>query len=254
MNLNLKDKIFIVSGSSKGIGFEIANQILQEGGKVVITGRNKLNLLMSYKKLSKDFDENVRYVAGDVKNESTLKKIKKILLKWKRLDGIVANAGSVKSKNLSFDNLTDFNWYNENNFMNSFKFINYFLDYLKKNKSSIVFISSIASIKNVGAPIGYTLSKQNINYYSKFLAKNLAKFNIRVNNVLPGNIYFKNGNWHKKIKKNKERIKKMIKKEVPLERFGTPAEIANMVIFLLSDKSSFTTGSEIIIDGGQNIN
>ena len=46
----------------------------------------------------------------------------------------------------------------------------------------------------------------------------------------------------------------MIKKEVPLERFGTPAEIANMVIFLLSDKSSFTTGSEIIIDGGQNIN
>ena len=74
MNLNLKDKIFIVSGSSKGIGFEIANQILQEGGKVVITGRNKLNLLMSYKKLSKDFDENVRYVVGDVKNESTLKK------------------------------------------------------------------------------------------------------------------------------------------------------------------------------------
>ena len=50
---------------------------------------------MSYKKLSKDFDENVRYVVGDVKNESTLKK-KKILLKWKRLDGIVANAGSVK--------------------------------------------------------------------------------------------------------------------------------------------------------------
>ena len=67
---------------------------------------------------------------------------------------------------------------------------------------------------------------------------------------MPGNIYFKNGNWHKKIKKNKERMKKMIK-EVPLERFGTPAEIANMVIFLLSDKSSFTTGSEIIIDGGQ---
>jgi 3-oxoacyl-[acyl-carrier protein] reductase len=254
MNLNLKNKIFVVSGSSKGIGFEIANQILQEGGKVVISGRNKLNLLMSFKKLSKDFDENVRYVVGDVKNESTLKKIKKILLKWKRLDGIVANAGSVKSKNLSLNNLTDYNWYNENNFMNSFKFINYFLDYLKKNKSSIVFISSIASIKNVGAPIGYTLSKQNINYYSKFLAKNLAKFKIRVNNVLPGNIYFKEGNWHKKIKKNKERIKKMIKKEVPLERFGTPAEIANMVIFLLSDKSSFTTGSEIIIDGGQNIN
>tara|TARA_X000001036_G_scaffold132967_1_gene125817 strand:+ start:1715 stop:2479 length:765 start_codon:yes stop_codon:yes gene_type:complete len=254
MNLNLKNKIFVVSGSSKGIGFEIANQILQEGGKVVITGRNKVNLLMSFKNLSKDFDKNIKYVAGDIKNESTLRKIKKILLKWKRLDGIVANAGSIKLKNLSFNNLSDYNWYNENNFMNSFKLINYFLDYLKKNESSIVFISSIASIKNVGAPIGYTLSKQNINYYSKFLAKSLAKFKIRVNNVLPGNIYFKEGNWHKKIKKNKEKIKKMIKKEVPLERFGTPAEIANMVIFLLSDKSSFTTGSEIIIDGGQNIN
>ena len=81
MNLNLKNKIFVVSGSSKGIGFEIANQILQEGGKVVITGRNKVNLLMSFKNLSKDFDKNIKYVAGDIKNESTLRKIKKILLK-----------------------------------------------------------------------------------------------------------------------------------------------------------------------------
>ena len=127
------------------------------------------------------------------------------------------------------------------------------MDDIKKNKGSIVFISSIASLKDLGAPLGYASSKLSLNYYSKFLANELAKYEVRVNNVIPGNIYFEGGNWDKKIKKNPKKIKKMIKNQVPLERFGKPEEIANLVTFLLSSKASFMTGAEIVIDGGQTI-
>ena len=102
--------------------------------------------------------------------------------------------------------------------------------------------------------MGYASSKLSLNFYSKFLANRLAKYNVRVNNIIPGNIYFKGSNWEKKIKKNPKKIKSMIKNKVPLRRFGKPEEVANLVTFLLSSKSSFITGAEIVIDGGQIIN
>ena len=109
----------------------------------------------------------------------------------------------------------------------------------------------IASLKDLGAPFGYASSKLSLNFYSKLLANRVAEYNVKVNNIVPGNIYFKSGNWDKKIKKNSKKIKKMINNKVPLRRFGKPEEIADLTTFLLSSKSGFITGSEIVIDGGQ---
>ena len=134
-----------------------------------------------------------------LKANLVFKKIRKIVKKrWKKLDGIVANAGSVKKNIRSFSSEKDFYWYQKNNFLTAFKFVNYFLDDIKKNKGSIVFISSIASLKDLGAPLGFASSKLSLNYYSKFLANELAKYKVRVNNIIPGNIYFEGGNWDKK--------------------------------------------------------
>ena len=252
MKLNLLNKTFIVSGSSKGIGLKIAENLLMEGSNVIITGRSKNIIKKQYKKLNLKFGSKVQYVDGDIKKNSVLKKIRKVLKKkWKKLDGIVANAGSVKMNVASFTSENDFNWYKNNFFMNAFKFVNYFINEIKKNQGSIIFISSIASLKNLNAPFGYASSKLSINLYSKFLANKLSKYNVRVNNIIPGNIYFKGGIWDKKIKKNPGKVKKMIKDLVPLRRFGKPEEIADLTTFLLSPKSNFITGAQIVIDGGQ---
>ncbi len=252
MNLNLSNKTFLISGSSKGIGLKIAENLLSESANVIITGRSKNLIKNQFSKLFSKFGSKVAYVDGDIKNDLVLKKIKNLLKKrWKKLDGIVANAGSIKKNISSFSSEKDFYWYQKNNFLTAFKFVNYFLNEIKKSQGSIIFISSIASLKDLGAPLGYASSKLSLNFYSKFLVNELARYNVRVNNIVPGNIYFKGGNWDKKIKKNPKKVKKMIKNLVPLGRFGKPEEIANLAAFLLSSKSSFMTGTEIVIDGGQ---
>jgi len=252
MNLNLKNKNFIISGSSKGIGLKTAENLLNEGARVMITGRSKKLLIKEFEKFQHKYGPNVLYAEGDLKDKSVLKKIKNLIKKkWKKLDGIVANAGSIKNKISNFSSEKDFYWYQENNFLPAFKFVNFFLEEIKKSQGSIVFISSIASLKDLGAPFGYASSKLSLNFYSKLLANRVAKYNVKVNNIIPGNIFFKGGSWEKKIQKNSKKIKSMIKNKVPLERFGKPEEIADLAIFLLSSKSGFITGSEIVIDGGQ---
>ena len=116
MNLNLKNKNFIVSGSSKGIGLRIAENLLNEGSRVIITGRSKNQIRSQFKRLNSRYGLKVSYVEGDIRNQSVLKKMNNIVKKrWKRLDGIVANAGSIKDKISSFTSEKDFYWYQENN-------------------------------------------------------------------------------------------------------------------------------------------
>ena len=243
----------LVSGSSQGIGNIIARTFLENGDKVLINATNKINLSKAYKKLCNEFDKsNVIAIDGDISSLKTLKKIKvQVIKKWGGINVIIANAGRVRSVNgKTLGNNDMF----RSNFFPAYKFANFFLRDLKKSKyGSIVFISSIAAITKTSANKGFINAKFKINKFAKKLSLKLAKENINVNVLAPGNIYIKNGNWDLKMKSNKIKVLKYIKNNVPMQRFGYPEEVANLCIFLTLSNSRFITGQIIAVDGGQSL-
>ncbi|MBT89710.1 MAG: hypothetical protein CMN79_04385 [Spirochaetales bacterium] len=252
MELNLKNKTIIVSGSSKGIGKNIANLLLKEGSNVVINGRNKITLTQTFKELNSEFNGNLVAIPGDVSKSSVVNKIRKTTIKkWGKIDGIVANASTLKN----LKNIDKFNkasgWLMKYNFEMVYNLVDNLTPYIKSKESSIVVIGSIAGIEDIGAPIYYSVYKSSLSAYVKTMSRELSKKNIRINLISPGNILFSKGNWEKRIEKNKTKIKNMIKKNVPLKKFGKPEDISVMVAMLLSNKTQFITGSNFVIDGGQ---
>ena len=248
MRYNGENKVVIISGSSKGIGKGLAIQYLENNFKVMINSRNYDELKTTYLKLKKKFKNEILMVSGDISNKNTLKEIRKIILKkWKKIDILIANAGDVSKKNEKSA------WYIDKNYLVTKKFIDFFYKDLIKTSGNIILISSIVSLTNTPAPKGFTKSKKLINKYGRSLSLKLAKFNVNVNVIAPGNIYFRDGNWDNKMRKNPKETKKYIKNQVPMQKFGTIRDISNLCLFLTSKFSSFITGQTIAVDGGQAI-
>ena len=123
-----------------------------------------------------------------------------------------------------------------------------------ESKGSIICISSICGNELVkGAPITYSTAKAALNFYLKSLSHYLSFLGVKINVISPGNIFFDGSVWDKKMKKNKKATKDLIRKTVPLNKFGTVNDITSMVSYLVSKKSEFITGSNFVIDGGQTI-
>ena len=124
---------------------------------------------------------------------------------------------------------------------------------IENGGGSILYISSIAGLEVIGAPVQYSVAKAALIAYMKNLSRLLGKQKIRVNAVCPGNIYFKDGTWDIRMQENKQGVLDMLDKNVPLNRFASTEEIADLVTFLSSERASFITGSCIVSDGGQTI-
>ena len=251
MNLKLKNKKIVITGASKGIGFEIAKSFSKLGSSTFINSRNVKNLRRA-KKIIKDKSLNI--FPGDLTNISQTKKFYEFVKKnTSVIDALICNIGYSTPNNIIGEENYE-NWVNSIhlNLLSAINSIYYFKKLLKKSKTpSIVCISSICGVDALGAPIDYSVSKAALISFVKNQAKILAKNNIRINSISPGNIMFKNGNWDNKIKKDKKKVMNYIKDNVPLNRFGTTKNITDIVLFLSSDLSSFTTGANIIVDGGQ---
>lgn len=253
MDLNLKGKVVFISGSSKGIGFHIANKFLYEGAKVAINGRTKSTLYKSFSILNKTYGKNVISILGDVsKPEESKIIIKKLISEFKRLDILICNAGSGKSVAAGKENYSEWNKVFSNNFFSATNIIEASIKELSKSRGKILCISSICGIEHIpGAPVSYSVAKAALNSYVKNISKVLAKSGIIINAIAPGNVLFKGSVWEKKIKNNPLAVKNMIQDNVPLSRFLLPSEIANFILWLSSDYSSFSTGNIFRIDGGQ---
>ena len=250
MDLNLKNKKVLVTGSTKGIGFSITKSFMNEGAEVAINSRNIKEIKKVIKKLG---SKKLYCIPGDVTKMNDIKKIHKQVIKLMGgIDILICNVGSGKSVVSGKESLKEWQRVFSINLWSAINMIDIFKKDLSKSKGSIVCISSICGHEYIkGAPITYSLAKNALNAYVKLVSKELGKNKIRINAISPGNILFNGSVWSKKIKENSKEVKKLLINEVSLNKLGSTDDISNIVIFLASKRSVFTTGSVFVIDGGQ---
>ena len=241
----LKKKVFI-TGSSSGIGFQLAKKYLNDGYEVIINSNNLSKLKQASKKLNE-----CDYYLGDITKISKIKKIiNSIKEKHKNIDILICNYGNSNFKK----NDDDIEHAINHNFLSSVNTINESIKILRK-QSKIICISSICGIENIaGAPVGYSIAKNSLNTYVKLVSTKFSKKDISINAVAPGNIMFEGSLWQKKIKIKPKSTKKYIKENVPSNKFGTIEDIYSICNTISNNKTNYITGSIFIVDGGQTKN
>lgn len=251
MDLNLKDKLIIVTGGSKGIGLGITQALINEGAIPVIISRNKESVLEVLAEIEKVGGIAYYEIAELSDPKQCEEAIENIIKKYGRIDGLVNNAGVNDSVGLENGSYSSFIESIHKNLTHYYLMAHYALPELKKSKGSIVNIGSKTADTGQGGTSGYAASNGGRNALTREWAVELLPFSIRVNAVIVAECYtplYKK--WIQTLSNPEEKLNQITSK-IPLDnRMTTVEEIANTVVFLLSDKSSHTTGQLIYIDGG----
>ena len=251
MDLQLKDKIIIVTGGAKGIGEGIVKVLAAEGAVPVIVGRNEEDNTKTLQEVEAAGGKAFQVVAELTKPEECEKAVKTILEKAGRIDGLVNNAGVNDGVNLENGNYEAFMASLHKNLVHYYLMAQYALPELKKSKGAIVNITSKTAETGQGGTSAYAAANGGRNALTREWAVELLKYGIRVNAIVVAECWTPlYENWIKTLPNPDEKLKQIVSK-IPLEnRMTTSEEIANTTAFLLSERSSHTTGQLIHVDGG----
>lgn len=247
MDLHLTDKVIIVTGGARGIGKAIAKALVDEGAYCIIVDKSS----ESIKTIPESSHKTHFYKADLTSAEACKEVIDDIVVEFGRIDGIVNNAGNNDGIGLEKGSPEKFITSLNNNVGHFYYMVHYALPSLKANHGSIVNIGSKTSVTGQGGTSGYVAAKGAILSLTREWAVELLPYAIRVNAVIPAEVATPlYESWLKGFADPQEKLKQVSKK-IPLgNRLTKPEEIADTVLFLLSNRSSHTTGQWIFVDGG----
>ena len=248
MNLGLQEKVVLVTGSTSGIGFAIAQTLHKEHCRIILNGRDSGRLQNAISKLPGSSGILADVTQADQANHL----VAEVLNIYGHLDGLVCNVGSGRSVSPGEENLKEWHRVFALNLWSATNMVEAASNALAESNGSVVCISSICGEEVVsGAPLTYSASKAALNAYVRGVSRPLGRRGVRINAVAPGNILFPGSTWDEKIKKDEKAVRRMLDKEVALRTLGSPSDIADLTAYLLSSRAVFATGSVWHVDGGQ---
>ena len=248
MELDLSEKVALVTGSSKGIGWAIAQTLHAEGCRIALNGRNEAALTAATTQL----DGSIALV-GDVTQPAEAKQIvAEVLSTYGQLDILVCNVGSGRSVPPGNENAEEWQRVFALNLWSTTNMVEVARDALAASKGVIVCISSICGLEVIpDAPVTYSAAKAGLHAYVRGIARPLGKQGVRINAIAPGNILFDGSVWSRKLKEDAPAVQAMLSKGIALGSLGTPADEASLVAYVASSRSGFATGGVWTLDGGQ---
>jgi NAD(P)-dependent dehydrogenase (short-subunit alcohol dehydrogenase family) len=242
----LDDKIALVTGGSSGIGFSIAERFIEEGATVYITGRRLAELEAAAERLG----GQAKAVQGDVANLGSLDHLYEAVRQAEgRLDVLVANAGVIASSPLETASEEHFDRMFDINVKGTYFTVQRALP-LMGGGGSIILVSSCLATKGLPGQSVYNATKAAIRSLARTAAAELLASGIRVNTLSPGPVDTPIIEGQVGSPEAAEEFRRQAASLVPLGRIGRPQELAAAALFLASDESSFSTGTDLVVDGG----
>ena len=241
----LKDNVSVITGGARGIGKAVALKLAEEGSSIAICDINP-EILEESKKEIEAKGRNVLVEKVDVANlEDVQKFVQKILDKFGKINILINNAGITRDGLLVRMNDGDWDAVLNVNLKGTFNCTKVIAKTMMKQRAGrIVNIASIIGIVGNAGQTNYAASKGGVIAFTKSVAKELAARNINVNAIAPGFI-----ETHM-TEKLPEDVKKEIMKQIPLGKWGSVGDVANVALFLVSDASAYITGQVVQVDGG----
>lgn len=251
MNFDFSGKVALVTGASSGIGEATARAISLLGGNVMISGRN-IDKLVALKNALQENSGKTELLNGDISNGGFREKLVEQTLKsFNRLDILVNSAGIINMDNIVTCTLEKYDRMMDVNLRSIFHLIQLSIPHLEKTRGNIVNISSVAGTRSFPGVFSYCISKAGLDQLTRCAALDLASKGIRVNAVNPGVVVTKLHLNSGMKDPDYARFLEHSKTTHPIGRVGGAEEVADLIVFLASDKAGWITGATHNIDGGR---
>lgn len=258
MDLDLAGRRVAVLGSTRGIGRAIAEALLQEGARVTVTGRDRLEVDQARRALAEAHGAGrVLAFSGDLGAETGLADLRDACVRaWDGVDHLVCNIGSGRSVPPLTEDEAEWRRMLDINLLGATQAVRVFSGLLEATAASgadasAVCVSSICGVEALGCPVAYATAKSALAAYCANAARHYGPRGVRLNTVSPGNVIFPGSTWEEKVAREPEAVEAVLRRDVPLGRLARADEIAGPVVFLLSRQARFVTGANWIVDGGQ---